>query len=224
MRSPKFRISAIFAAILASVAVTPQQSLAEPDVKATFEIEIDGVKQTVTEGTPLTIELPAATKTPKLTVRRSAEQSYEFSSIRFSFDSALSLSDDHDTETRTVTLLNAEGYSIVISDLGPPDSTPLDLLVKTMTTELLKSFSTDPITEVKTAPASPHQAAKVGGMKSRIEYTDSDGDKNVSDVYVLRDTARDFSVTVSYLSTNADAAQKSAAVVLRTIASSGHSI
>ena len=190
---------------------------AETAPRLSLDIELNGVKRTISEGDTVTIELPVPSKATTLNVRRSPEQSYEFNSIRFFYDQQLSIDDDREEDTRTVTLLDARGFSLVISDLGPPDETTIEHLTRVMTNELLKTFSKDPITESRTTEPTLHHAGKVSGMKGSIEYIDSDGDRNFSEVYVFRNSARDFSVTASFTSSSSVAARKAIDLVLRTI-------
>lgn len=204
-------------ALLVWLCVASQAALAEPTKHLSFEIEVNGVKRTVAEGELAELVLPEATKSAKVTIRRAAQQRYEFNSIHFLYDTALSIDDDKDDDTRTVTLIDARGFSIVISDLGPPDSTSVEQLTKRMTDDLLGIFSKDPITDVKRVEPAPFTATKMSGMSAAIEYTDSDGDRNFSQIYVFRNKARDFSVIVNYTSENIADAKRSAETVINSV-------
>lgn len=199
-------------------------AFAEPASHLSFELEINGVKQSVAEGETVTVQLPEATKSAKVAVRRAAQQRYEFNSIHFLYDTSLSIDDDQDDETRTVTLIDARGFSIVISDLGEPDSTSVEHLTKVMADDLLRIFAKDPITAVKSTAPTAHAAAKISGMLATIEYTDSDGDRNFSQVYVFRNKGRDFSVILNHTDENAAAAKRSLETVLSSVVAGEHSV
>ncbi len=212
------RLLAISALCLMVLAVRTREAGPEDLPVQSFELICDGESVTVREGETVTVKCSAdPTRTHSLQVRRKTEQDYATDALAFRYHSSFSLRDDHDTENRTLTLIIAEGVSIVITDFGDGTEAEIDGLLATFAGRLKQNWTANHGKLISETQAAKVKFGRSKGKLAVFHYQDPDGDQHFARVHVLAAGGRVFSCTVQCTPEQDEAATRLAEPTLRSI-------
>ncbi|MBI3269995.1 MAG: hypothetical protein HYZ53_13295 [Planctomycetes bacterium] len=199
MSTPRMLLLSCLAALGSALALTPVLTLrsaaAEEEAPASvFEVTVDGQVQDVVEGQPTALKTKDPSKSVTIVIRRKRIQEYATDHLTFQFDTSFSLKDDKDTSGRTVTLINAGGSSLVLTDHGEKSDEEVLAVLREMVKALTSTFQTNHGEDVHASEASAVKFKTSSGHRVTITYSDPDGDEHECRVHVLRANGRVFSV------------------------------
>jgi hypothetical protein len=181
-----------------------------------FSVTLDGRKYDVKEGEAFTLPAGIVPGKSKLVITLSPLQHYTMGHWRFAYPSGLSVDDDRDTDSRTVTLAIAQGPQLVITDQGS-DRVPKDLIV-TLRTLLIERIPAKSKL-LKKEVISDYSAAGRTGLQTGFTYKEEDGDEWRQRIRVLRIKGRTVSVISVAMTRDVEKAEKLEACVLDSIES-----
>lgn len=197
---------AILAALLCSAGwdATAQQTSSSPPL--TYELMINGESFYVEADRQEHLESRQSPgQTYDVALRVAMTQPVRLNTIRFDYSWPAQVTDDRGKEQRTVRIRHELGYTMLITDLGPPpppenETAVLDILVKSVAEGLRES-------EVKQIQVGDPHTLPFSSAKGRgvvIRYRDSQDSEMVSLVYLLINKEFAASVVTQYAERDAD--------------------
>jgi len=183
----------------------------------TYELSIDGRSFEIQDSKPTEIELKNDAVKSTAIIKVKDIQSYSTDSFAFDYDRHFSIKDDHDSSNRTITLIRADGTSIVITDQNKPDGTEGKSLAEYLQSSMEDRYRAGIVVKKldKTPAKSVVYKAKKGHITA-IQYVDEDDDELLCKIYVLQDDLKRYSVIVHG---NKEAAARSQALAEITLSS-----
>jgi hypothetical protein len=185
----------------------------------TYELTIDGHSFEIKDSKPTEIDLQNGSSKSTATIKVKDVQSYSTNAFTFDYERNFSLKDDHDSSSRTITLIRADGTSIVITDQNRPDGNEGKSLAEYLQSSMEDRYRAGVVKKLDKLPAkSVVYKAKKGHMAA-IQYVDEDDDELLCKIYVLQDDLKRYSVIVQGNKEDAARSQSLAEITLNSLSS-----